>query len=362
MADVRKVCLNNYKRILIASDVHGNGHLLWRLLERVGFNDGDALVLLGDYIEKGRDSLNTVRRIIELSQVGNVFALKGNCDTLWSDLINKRYRANIVEYMLWRKNSILCDMCKELNLPVDENTDPEIVEEALKNNYINYFEWLDALPHIIESESYVFVHAGVDRTTELESLDSERCLVYPMFYEAELSFDKYVVVGHMVLNNYCSYRGNISSFMPIIDEKRHIIMVDGGSGVKSYGQQNLLIIDSDGFHCEYEDDLPKLIAIKAQKASKEPFSIIWNHNAVEILKRGEDKSLCRHTYSGREVMLPNSLLFERNGAWASYDFTDYEHEIIKGDVVALAGMDDDRYLVKKDGALGWARKGLFTSC
>ncbi len=346
---------------MIASDLHGNGHLLQSLLNKNNFNRDDALVLLGDYIEKGRDSLGTLRQIIKLCENGNVFCLQGNCDTLFEDLKNKRYRANIVQYMLWRKNSILCDMCKELDIPINADTSPCMVSSALESSYMDIFNWLNDLPQIIESENYVFAHAGIDKTTDLEQLDPERCLVRPAFYEEGLSFDKYVAVGHMVLNNYCEYTGNILSFMPIIDSNRHIIMVDGGSGVKESGQQNLLIIDASGYHCKYADDLPKLRAIGEQTASKNPMSIIWNHNKVEVLERGAEKSLCLHIYSGRKALIPNELLFEKDGEWASYDFTDFQIEIRAGDCVSLVEECEGNYLVKNDGVLGWANMQLFTS-
>lgn len=360
MAKVKYISLSGYKRVMIASDLHGNVHLLRRLLDKVGFAQGDALVLLGDYIEKGCDSLGTVRHIKKLCEKGNVFCLQGNCDTLWNDLQARRYKANIVQYMLWRKNSILCDMCRELDITVNADTDPGFVFSALERSYKDIFIWLNDLPQIMESEDYVFAHAGLDRTTDLEGLDPERCLVRSAFYEENLSFDKYVVVGHMVLNNYCEYTKNILSFIPIVDSSRHIIMVDGGSGVKDSGQQNLLIIDGLGSHCEYEDDLPKLVAIDKQVASTNPMSIIWNHNRVKILERGNEQSICFHIYSGREAIIPNKLLFEKDNEWASYDYTDYQIGIEAGDVVSLVEEYNGRYMVKNNGVLGWAKKQLFT--
>lgn len=57
-ANVQNVALRGAQRIIAISDVHGNGHLLQRLLEQIGFSTKDALVLLGDHIEKGgRQSL-----------------------------------------------------------------------------------------------------------------------------------------------------------------------------------------------------------------------------------------------------------------------------------------------------------------
>lgn len=117
-ANVQNVALRGAQRIIAISDVHGNGHLLQRLLEQIGFSAKDALVLLGDHIEKGCGSLYTLRFIKSLCEAGNAYALQGNCDTLWEDLKSGLYGVDLVRYMDWRKQSLLCDMCAELGLDV----------------------------------------------------------------------------------------------------------------------------------------------------------------------------------------------------------------------------------------------------
>ena len=47
-ANVQNVALRGAQRIIAISDVHGNGHLLQRLLEQIRFSTKDALVLLGE--------------------------------------------------------------------------------------------------------------------------------------------------------------------------------------------------------------------------------------------------------------------------------------------------------------------------
>ena len=102
-ANVQNVALRGAQRIIAISDVHGNGHLLQRLLEQIRFSTKDALVLLGDHIEKGDGSLYTLRFIKSLCEAGNTYALQGNCDTLWEDLKSGLYGVDLVRYMDWRK-------------------------------------------------------------------------------------------------------------------------------------------------------------------------------------------------------------------------------------------------------------------
>ena len=48
-----RASLENYRRVIAVSDIHESGGLLKTLLANVEFSKEDALVLVGDYIERG---------------------------------------------------------------------------------------------------------------------------------------------------------------------------------------------------------------------------------------------------------------------------------------------------------------------
>ena len=52
------------RRILSVSDIHGNLSFFRGLLEQVKFTPQDILVLDGDILEKGRDSLALLRYVM----------------------------------------------------------------------------------------------------------------------------------------------------------------------------------------------------------------------------------------------------------------------------------------------------------
>ena len=68
------------KRILVTSDIHGHLSYLKKVLEKAHFSDEDILIIIGDIIEKGPESLKTLRYVMELCKRGNVIALLGNVD------------------------------------------------------------------------------------------------------------------------------------------------------------------------------------------------------------------------------------------------------------------------------------------
>ena len=68
------------KRVLVTSDIHGHCDWLEELLSRAEFTNDDILVIVGDIIQKGPESLKTLRYVMELCQNDNVTCLMGNVD------------------------------------------------------------------------------------------------------------------------------------------------------------------------------------------------------------------------------------------------------------------------------------------
>ena len=70
------------RRVLAISDLHGNPPFFRGVLEAAHYTPEDILVLVGDLIEKGPDSLGLLRMVLELAQRNTVYCLRGNCDDL----------------------------------------------------------------------------------------------------------------------------------------------------------------------------------------------------------------------------------------------------------------------------------------
>jgi serine/threonine protein phosphatase 1 len=68
-------------------DIHGESGKLERLLERIAPAPGDQLVFLGDYVDRGPDSLGVVSRLVALSREVSCVFLMGNHESMFLDFL-----------------------------------------------------------------------------------------------------------------------------------------------------------------------------------------------------------------------------------------------------------------------------------
>lgn len=240
-ARIQNISLAPFERVLAVSDIHGCPDALASLLTKAGFSSRDALVLVGDYVERGTASLPLLRRLMELSAQGNVFPLMGNCDNLIEDLFEPRFRGDMLRYLTKHTRTVLHEMLAEQGRPFSEGTTLEELRETVLAHYAPERDWLRRLPHIIDTERVTFVHAGLD-AGPLNGQDDDRCLKRKDYFETAPVFHKQLVVGHMP----CVRLTGDGSLGPVMDRTRNIAFIDGGAGVLENGMLHCLIVNGAG--------------------------------------------------------------------------------------------------------------------
>jgi len=341
------------QRIIAVSDIHGNLPFFRGLMEKIHLTPDDALVLVGDMLEKGQHSLELLRYLMALSRTHTLYSLCGNCDGLVfrffeTDELDGRFFSF---YLPQHPESTLRQLAREGGF--EQVEDLPKLRADLRATYPEIWAWLKAMPTILETEHLVFVHGGVPSLEGMEELDRWRCMKNDDFLGQGRSFDKWVIVGHWPVT---LYRPHIPSAAPIFTRDRKIISIDGGCVLKADGQLNALLLTDEGsedFSWTAFDGLPTVRALDSQEASADSINIRWGRSALELLEPGEELSLCRHLESGRELLILNSYLRQGpKGLWCE-DSTDYRLPVSPGDLLTLVTSTKQGFLCKKAGVTGW---------
>ena len=355
-ARIAKLNIEAGRRILVISDVHANVPYLEGALKKAGFCRNDELIIDGDFLEKGKESLRTLRIVMDLCRLGNTHALCGNCDD-WYDIFLPEWDdsndEHILRYMLWRKSGLLWDMCNAAGIDPFEMEDFTSVKWQLFRAFPEEWAFLRDLPHAIEAGRFVFTHAGMRPDKPLEEHCVEELDRVPAFLNSGRRFDRWVVVGHWPVVLYGEDKVCAN---PIIDRDKHIVSIDGGCVLKDDGQLNCLIIpdrDSEDFSWVAYDPFPVKTVLDDQAGSERSYYIRWGDSSVQVLERGEEFSRCRHVRTGYEMDILTKYLFSPGQTTDCNDCTDYALPLKEGDRVSVIEETSRGYFVKHEGISGW---------
>ncbi len=344
------------RRILVISDIHGNLAYFDALLEKAGFCGQDELIIDGDFLEKGPDSLGVLRRIMELSKGGNVHAVLGNCDN-WADLYQPDWTEEagerVMHYIMWRQSGLLWEMLNASGVDLFEMESLGDFKELLRRRYEAEWAFLESLPDAIETENFVFAHAGADPDKPLrEHTQGELCRLDSLLTTGR-KFKRWLIVGHWPVMLYGQDRVCAN---PIIDRDKRIVSIDGGCVLKDDGQLNALIIpdrDSTDFEFVAYDPFPVRTVTRDQAGSERSYYIRWGDSQVRVLRRGEEFSRCRHVRTGYEMDILTKYLYSDGEYSDCNDSTDYVLPLKAGDRVSVIEETSLGYLVKHKGVSGW---------
>lgn len=341
------------RRIIAVSDIHGNLPFFLALMEKIQLTPEDILVLVGDLLEKGRDSLPLLRHLMDLSQTHTVYPICGNCDGLVlrffeTDELDERFFRS---YLPRHPESTLRQLSRERGF--DQTEDLPALRQNLRTAFPEEWAWLRRMPTIVETEHLVFVHGGIPSLEGMENLDRWKCMKNDDFLGQGRSFHKWVIVGHWPVT---LYNPHIPSSAPIFSWDRKIISIDGACVLKVDGQLNALLLpteSSETFTWTAWDGLPTARALDPQAESADPVNIRWGRSALKLLEKGEERSFCRHLETGRELYILNDYLRQGPaGLWCE-DSTDYHLPVAPGDLLTVVKKTKAGFLCKKSGVTGW---------
>ncbi len=364
---IQKIDAKPGQRIIAMSDIHGHVDNMVQLLRKLHYDRDDILVIAGDLVDKGPDSLQTVRYIMDLSSKNQVYVSMGNVDEYRLHILCDTARGSdgrFCDFVIWQQKrwgcGLLLDMLAGLGISLAHLTleNAGAIRTRLQEHYAPEIRFLQQLPTILDMDSYIFVHGGIP-TDDLESLaGTERhdWLKNDRFYEKGYRFSKCVVTGHWPV---CLYIHEKEDLKPIFNYDRKIICMDGGCGIQEAGQLNALIFpDKDADMREicwdFADGFPSMTALERQE--KKPFSLYIQYfdSRIDRLCEQEDIVLCHHQSSGKKLWVPSCFLYrEDDGSWHVDNYNDAALEVFPGDRISTIYRNASGCYGKIDGILGW---------
>ena len=164
---IEKINENDYNKIFVISDLHGQYDLFLKLLEKINLKREDLLVIMGDICDRGEKSYEIYMKCMKMIKLGyNLKFILGNHeDMLLEDLENDYPLRYETEFSIYRNSKYF---------------NKKSMEEWYEENFFKeikwFVKWLKNCPLIISGNESIFVHAGLDLQTKLEKQERETVL------------------------------------------------------------------------------------------------------------------------------------------------------------------------------------------
>lgn len=209
------------ERIYAIGDIHGRFDLLIRLLSIIAADQASRplcatkLIVLGDVIDRGRESARVVANLQRWTRVPDRFVvLKGNHEALMS----RALLGDVQAFLGWLKlggdatlESWGLDISKATTTSLNE-----FLQEARRVIGSETLGWLQALPLTHVSGGVLFVHAGIRPGVPLDrQTESDLTGIRGDFIKSDASHPFQVVHGHTIVH------------LPVITPQR--ISIDTGA-------------------------------------------------------------------------------------------------------------------------------------
>lgn len=271
----RQYNLDEFGRVFVFGDIHGNFKALEYALEKM--SEKDALILTGDYVDRGIENDKVIDKLYELSQKDNVFIIRGNHE-IWLNMHAKGEEENI-------RSSVY----KKYTLPQIESLDNwEKKIKTISNKLLQCFYFSFA------GKNYFVSHAAVQYW-------NSRVINYNLLElcKGREDTDKFEELWNKCENAPYLIHGHISSK----DNK----VVNGkvfnlNSKLEFNGEMPILILNKDGsYNIEKVSD--KDFKYSEEEQTLKMVSIMRASRNIEVKDLGEDiqsLNFSRETFWSRD--------------------------------------------------------------
>ncbi len=188
--------------ILAIGDIHGCDTALKTMLDTVQPTAEDTIITLGDYVDRGPDSRAVIQTLLDFRTTHQLIHLMGNHEI-------QMIRALEAKHHMQRFLDPMCGGQDTL----------DNYGGSFKNIPDDHWEFITSAKLYHETDTHIFVHAGLEPNTPVDQQDSET-YYYKRFYEAKphqsgkpficghtIQGDLPTNLGHAICLDTCAYGG-----------------------------------------------------------------------------------------------------------------------------------------------------------
>jgi serine/threonine protein phosphatase 1 len=198
---IRKPRLPDGIRIYAISDIHGCADLLQKMFTVIDRDLANAKpmraihVFLGDYIDRGPESSQTIDLLVNRSRTHETVFLKGNHEAFLFDVLKSP--AQLQGWKQYGGLQTLVSYGLKPSLNPDEAEQAELIRELAEKISPDQRRFFNSLRLRFVCGDFFFVHAGVRPGIPLPQQKEEDLLwIRDEFLQSEEQFSRYIVHGH----------------------------------------------------------------------------------------------------------------------------------------------------------------------
>lgn len=167
--------VNKYEKVVVVGDIHSCNTVLGKMLEEE-WNENTLFIFLGDYLDRGLEHTETLKRMMYLSKKPNVIMLEGNHEY-----------GNFINWCQNRDVRISKKFLFETVAKLTENMNDEEVEELKKQCRVFYKRLRQAYAFNFNGVNYLCTHAGLPSVPRLAYVSAEAMIKGIGGYDDDIS-------------------------------------------------------------------------------------------------------------------------------------------------------------------------------
>lgn len=212
-------------RTWVIPDVHGCLITLRTLIEDlIVLRQDDALIFLGDIIDRGPDSKGVIDYILKLETDGiNISVIKGNHEDYLSTVYHQDQSKTGLMKMLGFKSASQKEWMKHGGKETLKSFNVKNTTEIP----LKYIDWIESLDYYLKWKNYLIVHAGFNfKTNDIFSDTHAMMWVRDYKIDPEKLGDFKIIHGHVPVKLDFIYQSITSNTYQFIDLDNGVYLSD----------------------------------------------------------------------------------------------------------------------------------------